>query len=228
MVKEIRMKLSPVNIKRQEFSKELRGYNTKEVTDFLEKVADEVESALKENETLRRTIDHLNLDVERYKTIEDSLQKALIAAQESSGTALQKAHEEAAAIVGRAEEESSLLLADSQNMAIELQKHIAELEERRAYILARLSAIIETQESVIGERKLPETPVEEVVQIAEPSELAESGMMEHLSISEEPEVEIGQPKKETTISEEEKRKKLSELFFTGSSDKIDINNIVED
>ena len=66
------MKLSPVNIKRQEFSKAVRGYSIGEVNDFLEKVAEEVESALKENETLRRTVDHLNLDIERYKTIEGS------------------------------------------------------------------------------------------------------------------------------------------------------------
>lgn len=224
MVKEIRMKLSPVNIKRQEFSKEIRGYNTKEVTDFLEKVADEVESAIKENETLRRTIDHLNLDVERYKTIEDSLQKALIAAQESSGTALQKAHEEAAEIVRRAELEAEKLLADSQQKAIELQQHIAGLEERRAYILARLSAIIETQESVIGETPaitaVPESPVK--VESVE-----EAGFIDHLPVREE----VAQSETKgngTAASEEEKRKKLSELFFTGSSDKIDINNIVED
>lgn len=224
MVKEIRMKLSPVNIKRQEFSKEIRGYNTKEVTDFLEKVADEVESAIKENETLRRTIDHLNLDVERYKTIEDSLQKALIAAQESSGTALQKAHEEAAEIVRRAELEAEKLLADSQQKAIELQQHIAGLEERRAYILARLSAIIETQESVIGETPaitaVPESPVK--VESVE-----EAGFIDHLPVREE--VAQSETKvNDTAASEEEKRKKLSELFFTGSSDKIDINNIVED
>lgn len=224
MVKEIRMKLSPVNIKRQEFSKEIRGYNTKEVTDFLEKVADEVESAIKENETLRRTIDHLNLDVERYKTIEDSLQKALIAAQESSGTALQKAHEEAAEIVRHAELEAEKLLADSQQKAIELQQHIAGLEERRAYILARLSAIIETQESVIGET----TPVPPADNAADKVEtVEEAGFIDHLPVREE----IEQPEKQgnnTAVSEEEKRKKLSELFFTGSSDKIDINNIVED
>lgn len=224
MVKEIRMKLSPVNIKRQEFSKEIRGYNTKEVTDFLEKVADEVESAIKENETLRRTIDHLNLDVERYKTIEDSLQKALIAAQESSGSALQKAHEEAAEIVRRAELEAEKLLADSQQKAIELQQHIAGLEERRAYILARLTAIIETQESVIGETPaitaVPESPVK--VESVE-----EAGFIDHLPVREE--VAQSETKvNDTAASEEEKRKKLSELFFTGSSDKIDINNIVED
>ena len=224
MVKEIRMKLSPVNIKRQEFSKEIRGYNTKEVSDFLEKVADEVESAIKENETLRRTIDHLNLDVERYKTIEDSLQKALIAAQESSGTALQKAHEEAAEIVRHAELEAEKLLGDSQHKALELQKHIAELEERRAYILARLSAIIETQESVVGGKTPSPEPLEDVTK-TEPAN--ETGFIDHLPMRDEtaePQLMPG----DTSNSDEEKRKKLSELFFTGSSDKIDINNIVED
>lgn len=34
------MKLSPVNIKRQEFSKAVRGYSIGEVNDFLEKVAE--------------------------------------------------------------------------------------------------------------------------------------------------------------------------------------------
>lgn len=255
------MKLSPVNIKRQEFSKAVRGYSIGEVNDFLEKVAEEVESALKENETLRRTVDHLNLDIERYKTIEDSLQKALIAAQESSGLALQKANEEATRIVEEAGKEATVILGDSQEKAIKLQTHIAELEERMAWLIARLTAMVETQEDLLGLRnkitvKMPEPQLVEAIPEVK-TEPADSGVIVNDTSSEV--TNISEPEEETVITkietqepleveevkvesenaeeikkkypmsdEEQKRKKLAEMFFTGGSEKIDLNNIVDD
>ncbi len=254
------MKLSPVNITRQEFSKAVRGYSIGEVNDFLEKVAEEVESALKENETLRRTVDHLNLDIERYKTIEDSLQKALIAAQESSGLALQKANDEAARIVEEAGIEATVILGDSQEKALKLQTHIAELEERMAWLIARLSAMVETQEDLLGLRNkfiekiaepqlvndTPEDKVEPVdsgvivndisaaTNVSEPDE--ETVMtttearepLEVVEVKDESEKTEEFKKKDPMSDEEQKRKKLAEMFFTGGSEKIDLNNIVDD
>lgn len=255
------MKLSPVNIKRQEFSKAVRGYSIGEVNDFLEKVAEEVESALKENETLRRTVDHLNLDIERYKTIEDSLQKALIAAQESSGLALQKANDEAARILEEAGNDAAVIIGDSQEKAKKLQTHIAELEERMAWLIARLSAMVETQEDLLGlrhkiisslpephpENEISETEIEPIVSVAEVnditseavnvSEVEEEALIPKLETQEPLEVEeekvesenAEEIKKEDSMSDEEqKRKKLAEMFFTGGSEKIDLNNIVDD
>ncbi len=227
------MKLSPVNIKRQEFSKAVRGFDTREVSDFLEKVADELESAIKENETLRRTIDQLNLDVERYKTIEDSLQKALIAAQESSGLALQKAHDEAAQIVRNAEAEAEKLIAGSAERAQELSKNIAALEERKAYLISRISAMIETQEDILGlrEQKAAQT-IEAPVAETEP-ELVTIPLDEGRDTP-KPEAKVTgtsgivEVEESPKAPEEKKEKDPSKLFFTGSTEKIDINNIVED
>ncbi len=223
------MKLSPVNIKRQEFSKSVRGFDTREVGDFLEKVAGELESAIKENETLRRTIDQLNNEVERYKTIEDSLQKALIAAQESSGLALQKAYDEAAQIVKNAEEEAERLTAGAAERALELQKNIATLEERKAWLISRLTAMIETQEDILGIRV-----VESKVEVKQPAPLPEpelvtipldeGGVKKEESVT-APVAEEIEIKK---VPEAKPEKDPSKLFFGGNTEKIDLNNIVED
>ena len=42
------MKISPVSIKRQEFSKKMRGYDPEEVQAFLEKLADDIDDHLVE------------------------------------------------------------------------------------------------------------------------------------------------------------------------------------
>jgi cell division initiation protein len=208
------MKLSPVNIKRQEFTKAVRGFSPKEVSDFLEKVADEVESAIKESETLRRTIDSLNMEVERYKNIEDSLQKALIATHESAGSAMQKAQNEADWLVKNAEKEAEKIIGGSQEQALLLQKHIAELEEKKAYLIAKLSAMIQTQEDILGLKK------QDVVTF--PLAVAPE-------IPEETSLQPEKVKKEEKMSnEDEKRKKLADLFFTGSNEKIDLKNIVDE
>ena len=44
------MKLSPIEIRKQEFKKSMRGYDTVEIDTFIELVANEYENLIKENE----------------------------------------------------------------------------------------------------------------------------------------------------------------------------------
>ncbi|MBV6444116.1 MAG: Cell cycle protein GpsB [Ignavibacteriaceae bacterium] len=253
MVKEVNMKLTPVNIKRQEFSKSVRGFDPKEVGDFLEKVAAELETAIKENERLQKTIEVLNFEIERYKNLEDSLQKALISTQEATERTLQKAALEAEEIIKNAEAEAAGLVAGTADKTLELQKEIAELEERKIYLISRLTAIIETQEELLGmkpetkkvEREAGLTTLREDEEKAEKPGEGEQAEQVTQSGHGGPAGQSGQGKsagepgeggqseqethseKEPTVTITLGEKKPSELYFSGSEE-IDINNIVED
>ncbi len=47
------MKVSPLNIKKQEFTRAMRGYDKEEVEAYLDKLADEFELLQKENDSLK-------------------------------------------------------------------------------------------------------------------------------------------------------------------------------
>ena len=57
-----------MSIKKQEFSKSVRGYNRDEVLAFLDKLSDEFETLQQENEQLKR-------DIQRLKVLEIELEK---------------------------------------------------------------------------------------------------------------------------------------------------------
>ena len=64
------MKLTPENIKSQEFSKSLRGYNTEEVKAYLEKLATEFEDSLNENEQIKEEIKNVSERVTEFIKME--------------------------------------------------------------------------------------------------------------------------------------------------------------
>ena len=51
------MKITPLEIKRQQFKKGMRGYDTVEVETFLEMLSNEVEQLLKENKDMMAKIE---------------------------------------------------------------------------------------------------------------------------------------------------------------------------
>ena len=75
------MKLTPLDIRRNEFNRSLRGYDREEVESFLTMVADEVEGLIGEHRDLTRRVEELKKDLERYRGIERTLSETLVATQ---------------------------------------------------------------------------------------------------------------------------------------------------
>ena len=74
------MKLTPLDIRHQEFKRGMRGYADEEVDEFLDEVADEYERLFKENIDLSERLESLEDKVKQYRRIEETLQKTLVSA----------------------------------------------------------------------------------------------------------------------------------------------------
>lgn len=83
------MKITPLSIKRQEFKRNIRGYDPDEVNTFLEIIADEFDQLQKQNEELSAQVTQLQKKLQDYQQIEKSLQQTLLAAQETSTRAME-------------------------------------------------------------------------------------------------------------------------------------------
>ena len=95
--------LRPIDIQNKEFEKKLKGYNCDEVDDFLDVVIQDYELLCKENQTLKDKIGLLTETVERYKQMENTMQKSIdIAKQAAEET-------EANAIISKAKLDASYL-----------------------------------------------------------------------------------------------------------------------
>ena len=64
------MKITPLDIRKQEFTKALRGFDPVEVQSFLDMVSEEFEGLVKENESLRSDAKKLKNQLGEYQEIE--------------------------------------------------------------------------------------------------------------------------------------------------------------
>ena len=83
------MKISPLEIRQQEFTKKMRGFDPDEVQSFLESLADELQKLNEENESLKSEVESLTEQINEFKKIEKNLQDTLLSAQESSAKAME-------------------------------------------------------------------------------------------------------------------------------------------
>lgn len=129
------MKLTPLDIRHREFKRGMRGYVDAEVDEFLDQVADEFERLFKENIDLNDRVEALQEQINHYRTLEDTLQKTLITAQQSAEEVKSSAQKEAGLIlrdadlrardmVGDAERKSRDMLNDSYASKQEVEKQI--------------------------------------------------------------------------------------------------------
>ncbi len=155
------MKLSPLNIKRQEFSKQMRGYDTNEVSAFLERLAEEVDNLQKENEDLKKELEAANARITDFRKIEKNLQDTLLRAQETSAKSAESAKRQSGLILKEAEIKAQQLVEKAKIQANELRNAVANLREEKDILVAKLKSIVNSQINIIDRTfNEPEEPAE--------------------------------------------------------------------
>ncbi|MBR6640970.1 MAG: DivIVA domain-containing protein, partial [Clostridia bacterium] len=88
--------LTPLEIENKTFGKQVvNGYSTAEVHEFMATLLRDYEQLYKENIEYKDKIEMLNQGIQHYKSIEDTLQNALIVAQGTAESVKQNAKAEA-------------------------------------------------------------------------------------------------------------------------------------
>ena len=123
------MKLTPLDIHHKEFRRSLRGYDEKEVDDFLDGVADEFERLFKENIDQAEKLTEANDQLRRYQVNEQTIQNTMLAAQSS-----------AEHIVNKANADADQVLRDAELKAKEIIHHALQQKQRVAGELVRIKA----------------------------------------------------------------------------------------
>lgn len=143
------MKISSIEIRQQEFEKKMRGYDPEEVKSFLEKIADELDELLKENETLKTELENANEQITEYKKIEKNLQDTLLKAQDSSTKSLEAAKKQSGLLIKEAELKASQIVEKARENADEIRNAVVNLREEKDLIIAKLKAIVSTQANLL-------------------------------------------------------------------------------
>lgn len=78
------MTLTPMDIHNKEFSTKLRGYDSKQVDVFLDRIVDAYGDALDQIVDLKNENVELKKKVDKFEKVKDSINESLISAQENA------------------------------------------------------------------------------------------------------------------------------------------------
>jgi len=145
------MKLTPQEILSQTFSIKIKGFNPEEVKNFLQQIAETLESEIQEKEELKAKMEKLRENLGKLEKKEELLRDTLIAAQKFSSEIKANSHKEAELITRDAEMKSEEIIkhAAIRQMAIKeeiknLQFKRKEIESDIIHLLNSLKELIET------------------------------------------------------------------------------------
>src|SRR4030065_726996 len=119
------MKLTALDIKKQEFSKAFRGFDKLVVSAFLEIVAEEFEQLLGINNGLQEKIKELENSLENYKKMEETWQNTLVTVQKSLDEAKLAAQKEGEQILQDANDQKAEILKQAETEVYTLKQKIS-------------------------------------------------------------------------------------------------------
>jgi cell division initiation protein len=138
------MKVTPLDLRQQQFKTALRGYDKAEVAAFLSEAADDYEVALREQDRLRQEISRVEAILGEHRGQERNLRNALLTAQKLSDDIKETAQHEAARIIREAEGRADLILQKGQARLEDVQREIDGLRMKRREVETSLESLMAT------------------------------------------------------------------------------------
>lgn len=138
--------LTPLDIENKRFSKQMmNGYSCGEVDDFLDELTLDYEKLYKENSEMKEKLDESMNNLEKYKSIESTLQSTLLMAQSTAEDIRKVARQEAEQIKKNAEAESKDAINNlSQQIALK-QQELDELKKQFDVYKAKMESLLISQ-----------------------------------------------------------------------------------
>jgi DivIVA domain-containing protein len=154
-------RLTPVDVRRMEFPKGLRGYDQARVDSFREQVAEELERLTRLNQELDTQVRSLTEQLRGFRDRDKALNDALVSAQQLRADVREQSEREAQLILREARSEADRILQEAQMDAMRFADQIS--------LLARMRRGYLKQFRVMLERQLAEIAAEEDVPDPDPN-----------------------------------------------------------
>ncbi len=214
------MKLTPLEIKQQNFEKSLRGYDTQDVQAFLTLVSNEFEHLINKNKELEQEIDKLTERVKHYERVEEALHETLQTAKESMEQKISGARQEAKNTVHQAEMEADAIVRDANHQRQQIRQSILRLLDRREEIINGISSYLENAKKSVEQFSKDEMEVFSLPKEEELDEKIEETTQKRAKFEFDEENEEAEKKKDSDMSGDLFDEDEEEAFPPGS-DRLD-------
>ena len=158
------MRLTPLEIRKQEFRKAIRGLDPIEVQTFLEMVAEHYETVLEENKALSRRQIELETQLKNFQENERTLKDTLINVQEVKKQSEESSRRQADLLVKEAELKALEILENARKDTRHIREEAEWLKTQKESFINRLRHILISQIELLSVMELDDIVPDEMVE----------------------------------------------------------------
>lgn len=152
--------LTPLDVRRYEFGKAIRGYDPERVDQFREQVAEELERLARLNQDLDNKARGFHEQLRAFRERDKAINEALVSAQQLRGEIREQAEKEAQLVIREARAEGEKLIEAARAEVRRMEDQLLQLDRARRAYLAQIRALVERQLSEItAAEQAPGSPV---------------------------------------------------------------------
>lgn len=149
--------MTPLEIENRKFKKELIGYSVVEVEEFVRTVSESYEQIYKENLANRDKINMLSGAIKQYKTMEETLQNAILVAQSAGEEVTRNAKEKAGNIIAEAENKAAQILSDAGKEVTRVSYEYEEMKRNVEVFRTKIISLLTSQLDIVKEFSMPDS-----------------------------------------------------------------------
>jgi len=167
------MNMDSSHIEIPKFKLSLRGYNQREVDQFLTKLNRDYQEVVHQNEVLGEEVKQLREEIKEYTSKKARLEDALISAQKSAQLISESSQEQAKLTIKDAEIKANKILEEGERRLEKLKNEIVNLNEQKRLFLIKLKSLIKSHSELLDfyEEELSEKEGEVKKEILKDEEL---------------------------------------------------------
>ncbi len=142
--------LTPLDVRRYDFGKALRGYDPERVNQFRDQVAGELERLSRVNQDLDAKARNFHEQLRAFRERDKAINEALISAQQLRGEIREQAEKEGQLVIREARAEAEKIVDGARSEIRRIEDQLAALDRARRAYLAQLRVLIERQLSEVN------------------------------------------------------------------------------
>lgn len=140
--------LTPVDVQNKVFKGGI-GFDKKDVESFMSELASDYGMLYRSNVELKDKVATLNESLQHYRSIEESMQKALTLSEKTAEETIIAANDKARQINTEAEKKAEAILADAKAELQETKDEIYRLQKQHATFKEQFTKILEAQRKIM-------------------------------------------------------------------------------
>ncbi len=141
--------ITPIEIQNKVFKSGGLGYDKKDVDSFMEEILENYESLYRERMEMTDRMNTLKEGLQYYKTIEKTLQKALVLAERTADETKSNAMKNAALIEQEAVSKANVILEDAKRELEMIRKQTIELVRQYDMYKAKFKSLVNSQTELL-------------------------------------------------------------------------------